>query len=233
MSTAYRSIIAHECDRLAVGAELGPLLAAGLVGQSNRRASVERRVVEVLGVLEQEALGGRDPCRMTSGRRSIGPSRRRSRECERGSWRAPSRRRTAGSGRSRRALSSAGRRGLAASARRRATRGDRRSRHRLRRPRQPPPWSNVIGRTGPRSSARGSAGADGDRCRLEAAGRPGNRLLLSSPSSKKFQVASPSSEPGSSRETARLPSGWAVRTISVPAATMRDSRRGVTVSSTV
>ena len=29
--------IAHECDRLAVGTELGKLLAAGLIGQANRR----------------------------------------------------------------------------------------------------------------------------------------------------------------------------------------------------
>ena len=51
--------VADEGDVLAVGAELGELLAAGLAGQADRRRAVERGVIEVLAVIEQEAAPGR------------------------------------------------------------------------------------------------------------------------------------------------------------------------------
>ena len=51
--------VADEGDVLAVGAELGQLLAAGLAGQPDRRRAVERGVIEVLAVLEQEPAPGR------------------------------------------------------------------------------------------------------------------------------------------------------------------------------
>ena len=50
--------IAHERDSLAIRADVGKLLAARLVRQSNRCRQVEGCVVQVLRVLEQEAAVG-------------------------------------------------------------------------------------------------------------------------------------------------------------------------------
>ena len=57
--------IADERDRLAVGTELGILLAAGIAGQPHGRGTVERGVIEVLPVLEQETPAWPGPCQMS------------------------------------------------------------------------------------------------------------------------------------------------------------------------
>ena len=135
--------------------------------------------------------------------------------------------RTAASGRSRRALSRAARRGLAASVRRRATLDGRKSRRNRRRPGACRRRRLVEGdRPAPVRGLRRSGSAGPTRSvPAEAAARPGNRCLLSSLRRRNSRWPGRLPKPGSSRQTARLPSGWAVRTMSVPAVIILDSRR--------
>ena len=58
MSTAYRSKSRTNATDLPSGLNLGHCSRPGLVGQADGRRRVERRVVEVLAVLEQEASVG-------------------------------------------------------------------------------------------------------------------------------------------------------------------------------